>query len=363
MPRALLAAFALLAPACAAQERPPADVAPAPLTLVAELELPEVAGRLDHLALDAGRARLFVAALGADGVEVVDLAAGRWLRRLDGLAEPQGLLFLPELDRLLVTCGGAGTCVAYDGETLAPVRTVEVGADADNLRLDARRGEVLIACGEALAVLDARTLELRARIALGGGHPEGFQLTPDGARALVDVPAARAVVVVDLERREVTGRWTLEDARANYPLALVPAASDSPARALCLVGCRAPAELHVRALADGAPLQHLELSGDVDDVFHDARRERVYAACGAGYVDCFERTAAGLGARVRVPSAPGARTCLWVPARDRLYVAAPRRDGRAARVLVFAPSDASHARPAADDATPRGAPGSGRRSR
>src|SRR3954471_17887879 len=61
------------------------------LGLVRSIELPHVEGRIDHLALDADGQRLFVAALGNNTVEVVDVRAGTHLKSLPGFREPQGI--------------------------------------------------------------------------------------------------------------------------------------------------------------------------------------------------------------------------------------------------------------------------------
>jgi hypothetical protein len=66
-------------------------IAGAPLALQSKIPLGEVSGRIDHLAIDPKRQRLFVAELGNNSVGVVDLAAGKVMRRIDGLSEPQGV--------------------------------------------------------------------------------------------------------------------------------------------------------------------------------------------------------------------------------------------------------------------------------
>src|SRR5947207_14808378 len=81
--------------------------AAAPLELVATIEMPGVKGRIDHLAADVKGRRLFVAALGNDTVEVLDLATGRRTKSLAGFGEPQGLAYLPEQNRLYVANGSA----------------------------------------------------------------------------------------------------------------------------------------------------------------------------------------------------------------------------------------------------------------
>jgi hypothetical protein len=65
----------------------------------------------------------------------------------------------------------------------------------------------------------------------------------------------------------------------------------------------------------------LSLCGDADDVFFDDRRQRIYVSCGAGEVAVFERSAAGWEQIAPVRTAGGARTALFVPELDRLFVA------------------------------------------
>src|SRR5215475_7640061 len=98
-----IAVFLLLRAAAWAQE-------PQALTLRTKIELPHVNGRIDHLTADLKGQRLFVAALGNQTVEVLDIQAGKHLRSLTGLAEPQGLFYDPSTNRLFAACAkdGAG---------------------------------------------------------------------------------------------------------------------------------------------------------------------------------------------------------------------------------------------------------------
>src|SRR6185295_10584065 len=75
----------------------------APLAPAGMIELPTVRGRIDHLGLDLVRGRLYVAALGNDTVEVVDLNAGARKRSLHGFVDPQSAVLVPGLDRLFVS--------------------------------------------------------------------------------------------------------------------------------------------------------------------------------------------------------------------------------------------------------------------
>jgi DNA-binding beta-propeller fold protein YncE len=120
-----------------------------------------------------------VAALENDSVEIVDLQGQKLLkslRGLDGLREPQGILYLPDCDRVVVANAGSGMCLVLDGESFAPVAKVDVGSDADNLRYDAKHKRVCVAYGNGgLATVDAQSWKVSERIKLTD-HPEGFQV-------------------------------------------------------------------------------------------------------------------------------------------------------------------------------------------
>jgi hypothetical protein len=75
-------AFVLAGLLSAGLGRPAAADPAQPLVLEQKIPLGEVSGRIDHLAIDLARERLFVAELGNNSLGVVDLAAGKLLRRI-----------------------------------------------------------------------------------------------------------------------------------------------------------------------------------------------------------------------------------------------------------------------------------------
>lgn len=324
VPLAVSIAAALAALAAAA---PPA---PAPLRLETKIELPGVRGRIDHMSVDPKSRRLFVAALGNDTVEVVDLAAGRRVQTIRGLAEPQGVLVLPELNRLVVANGRDGSVRTFDATSLAPLRSFQVGEDADNLRRGVEAGTVWVGYGEgALRSIDVSGGALGGDVKLGA-HPESFQLEPQGPRIFVNLPDAKNVSVVDRARGRVVASWPTGDAAANFPMAL-----DAAGRRLFVV-CRTPPRLLVYDTGSGAVVAGLPTVGDSDDVFYDAAARRVYVTGGEGAVvvyrqldtDHYEEMA-------RLPTAKGARTSLFSPDLGQLFVAA-RAEGRApAAIWVY----------------------------
>src|SRR6516162_6812757 len=155
------------------------------LTLKEKIPLGAVKGRIDHMAFDPARKRLFVAELGNNSLGVVDLQGHRLETRLTGLDEPQGVAFVPGADRLFIANGGNGAVEMRQGEDLSLIETISLGSDADNIRADGE-ARVIVGYGEGgLAVLDAKTGERREDVALAA-HPESFQLDQKDNRIFVN---------------------------------------------------------------------------------------------------------------------------------------------------------------------------------
>jgi DNA-binding beta-propeller fold protein YncE len=269
-----------------------------------------VSGRIDHLGIDLRRKSLLVAELGNNSLGVIDLTAGKVLRRIAGLSEPQGVAYVPFSDSVFVANAGDGSVRVLGGEDLAPIGRIELGDDADNVRVDTARNRVLVGYDKgALAVIDPASLSKIADIRLKA-HPEGFQINETGTQVFVNVPDAREISVVDLASGS-TGSLPVEGAGSNFPMAI-----DGEAHRV-LVVFRSPPTLMALSSQDGHVAAQIETCGDADDVFVDRKRGRVYVSCGEGVVDVLEPDEAGYRRLARVPTVAGARTSLFVPELDR----------------------------------------------
>lgn len=301
----------------------------APLRLVQTIPLPGVSKRIDHLAVDVPGQRLFVAALGNGTLEVVDLRAGARAKSVPGLSEPQGVGYLADAGRVIVAAAG-GSVHTFDARTFQQLSTMRGLDDADNVRIDAAAGRVWIGYGSgALLALDAASGKRVAMLPLPG-HPESFRLESGGSRTYVNIPTAKQVAVVDRAAPKVIATWPLPKYQKNYPMAL-----DEKDQRL-FVGARAPATLVVLDTASGKQVAAVRCVGDTDDLFYDADRRRVYVIGGEGFVDVFDQRDPDHYARAaHLATAPGARTGLWVPELNRLYVAARDQGGKPASILVL----------------------------
>src|ERR1051325_6546295 len=63
------------------------------LQLLQTIPMPGVKGRFDHFAMDADGKRLFVAALGNNSLEVLDVASGKRVHTIPGLHKPTGVVY------------------------------------------------------------------------------------------------------------------------------------------------------------------------------------------------------------------------------------------------------------------------------
>ena len=308
-----------------------AQTASAPLILEAKIPLGQVSGRIDHLGIDVKRRRLLVAELGNNSLGVVDLAAGKVLSSIAGLSEPQGVAYVPFADSVFVANAGDGSVHVLRGENLTPIGRIELGDDADNVRVDTARHRVLVGYGKgALAVIDPVSLSKIADIRLKA-HPEGFQIDDTGTQVFVNVPDAREISVVDVATGS-TGSLPTQGAGSNFPMAI-----DGDAHRF-LVVFRSPPTLMALSSQDGHVVAQAETCGDADDVFVDRKRRRVYVSCGQGVVDVLELVEAGYRRLARVPTVSGARTSLFVPELDRLFVAVRAGSNEPAAIWVFRPA-------------------------
>jgi DNA-binding beta-propeller fold protein YncE len=302
----------------------------APLQLERKILLGDVRGRIDHMAVDTKRRRLFVAELGNDSVGVVDLTGGSVLRTIGGLDEPQGVGYEPSTDTLYVANARDGSLKLFEGDAYRAIGRIELGSDADNVRIDAAAGHVIVGYGDGgLALVDPATRTKVGNVPLKS-HPESFQIDASGDRIFVNLPEIHAMAAIDGKSGKPLASWPMDRA-GNFAMAL------DGERGRILVAFRSPPELWVFSMDDGRPISKVETCADVDDLFVDANRKRVYVSCRAGFVDVFEAADGAYRHSARIPTVTGARTSLFVPEMDRLFVAVRAGFAGPAAIWIFKP--------------------------
>jgi DNA-binding beta-propeller fold protein YncE len=305
--------IALASPAPAAE--------PATLELTQTIVLKGKAGKLDHLALDAKRDRLFLANTSNGTLDVVDLKAGKLLKQVAGQAGIQGVAYAADLDRVFVGLGSGGYCNVFDGADYKPLKTIKFADDADNVKYDRARGQAYVAHAEkALGVIDAKSFAVKADIKLPGAA-EGFDVA--SGKLFLVLPTPSQLVVIDPDKHSIVGTRPIAMASGGHPLAV------DEANKRIFVGCRKAPSVVVLDLDSGKELTSVPIPEGVDDLFYDAKRKRLYASCADGFVAVIRQLDADrYELAERVSTAKNAKTSLLDSDSGRLFVAVPRQEGK-----------------------------------
>jgi len=326
-------------PAAAA---PSAGSAPPALALYATIPMPQMTGTWDHLAVDPATARLFLSAQDEDTVDVVDL---RGLRPLDRIRHdfnrPQGEIYLPGLNRLVVTNGRDGAVRILDGRTYELLKTIQLSLGADMMAFDVKTGRLYAESGGTdskrgpgrVSVIDPLDGRIVAEIETGF-RAAAMAIETTRPRLYVAIPALDQVAVVDTEKGQIVGRIGTPGRPASIAL-------DERSHRLFVAtrtfeGDRRPPSFNVIDTETGALLGGAPSQDGVESMFFDAAHDRVYATGLEGLVQAFERAPSGnYQLAISLPTVPHAGTAQFVPELDLLCVALPPHDGRPAEVLAF----------------------------
>lgn len=308
-----------------------------PLQLEEQIPVPGVAGRIDHFTADVKRKRLFVSALGNNTVEVIDVFAGRVVHSIKGLAQPQGPLYVPGIDKLYVANAEDGKVRVYDGATYTLRKTIDFGKDPDNMRYDDASKTVFVGFGEddgGIAMIDPRTDERVGQVYKTEGHPESFQVEGSGGHIYANVPDAGSVVEsIDRKTGAVT-KWPIRGLRGNYAMAL----NEEDHRLFTIT--RKTPMMVILDTNTGNEVARLRAAGECDDVFFDAGRKRVYVIGGEGLISVFQQNDPNrYELLANVPSGIGIRTGYWFTKRDRFYVGVPAKGNEPAQVWTYEAED------------------------
>ena len=327
----LAAVFPLLT--ATAQTKPP-------LKRVEEMQFPaSVKNRLDHLGVDVDGKRLFVVGEEAHTVLVFDLNTGKVIQQIP-VEHPHAVLFRKDLDLIYITDEEKGALNIYDGKNYKLVKTVPLKVDADSIGYDPATTDLYIVNGgdnahETFTMLSAVNTTKAQKIAdikIDGDTLEAMALERNGDKLYLDNPAKNTVDVIDRKTNKMVAAWPVKLSKDNSTMAL-----DEPAHRL-FVGCR-EGKLVVFDTQTGKELQALPIGPRADDMTFDPASKRIYVISGGqGAVDVYqEKDPDHYESLGKVSSAPGAKTGLWVPELNRLFVSVPAQGAAAGKVLVYQP--------------------------
>ncbi len=301
------------------------------LKLVQTIDSLGKAGKLDHLVVDSKGQRLFLANKVNNTLDIIDLKAGKLLKQLPGQAGAQGVAYAADLDRIFVALGTGGFCNIFAGKDYKLLKTVKFADDADNVRYNARTNRVYVAHAEnALGVIDAKTFEVKADLKLSG-PAEAFQLSASQPRLYLNSPSSSEICVIDTDKNEIVGRHKITSAAQNYALAL------DDANHRLFIGCRKAPMVVIMDAGSGKEVAKVAIPADSDDVLYDAKRKRIYASCGEGYLAVIKQLDADHYEMLeKIATVKDARTSFFDAETSRLYLAVPRqKDKKGPEIRVY----------------------------
>ena len=316
---------------------------PEPLELVQSLRMPEVpwGPYADHMALDLKGRRLFATPQANKAVDVFDLNSGKLLRIITGFANPHAVFYQSDLDQIYVTDGGAGAVKIFNGADYQLLKTVQLKPNADGIQYDPEQKFLYVENGgrdagedySLLSIIDTTKGEKVGDIRIDADELEALVVDPSSSRLYVNLPDRNAIAVIDKDKRAVVATWPITKGSTNMAIGL------DVAQHRLYVGCRSSDVRGTIVVIDtqtGKELDALAIGGWVDYLAFDGKRNRIYASCGVGEVYTYEEQKDGSYRELpAIDTAVMAKTALYSPELDQMFVAVPHLGGTIAQVRVF----------------------------
>src|SRR5665213_1139960 len=294
-----------------------------PLKVVATTALPGFSGDFDHFGLDLKGKRLFLAAEDHKTVEVFDLD-GKHLKSITGFGQPHAILYMPDVNKLIVTDGdGFGMVELVSGEDYKILSSIKLPPGVDGATFSPAREEYYVESGgeetggqtHKINIIDTKLFKLVGDITLPGKHSEAMAITRDGKKMYVNLTGPKEVGVVDLDTRQLIARWPITGAETPNSMAL-----DEPNHRL-FIATRNPPKFFVFDTDSGKIVTTLSISAFNDDMWFDLARRRIYLSGSESTTVLAQSDADHYTFVADVPTGYRAKTSLYVPQLNRFYAA------------------------------------------
>lgn len=313
-----------------------------PLRLVQTIPLPSVKGRIDHMDVDVKGQRLFVAGLENGTLEVVDLKAAKGTRSIPGFKAPQGIAYIPSLNKIFVASNDDGMVRVFRGDTLELINTIHLDLGCNRVAYDPHTGLLYVGYGGKVAgkdhgevgIINAKTEKHVGDIDVGLRAAE-ILMDKSGQTLFVFDNIASKIQMIDARKRAMVAAWQVSSQRPG------DGAFDEASHRL-LIGTRMPPTMTVMDSQTGKEIMSLPTVEGMDGVYYDAVHKRVYVSGGrdadVGYVFVYQQTDADHYEQTgKISTRTFAGTSFWSPELNRYYVAAAANDKEVAAILVFEP--------------------------
>lgn len=313
---------------------PPANAAPA-LRKVAEVDLPGPPGqRFDYMRIDDAGRRLFVTHLGAGQIYVVSLSDLSVAGTVAGTPRVEDVAHVPELNRLYTSNWGDNTIGVVDLATLTVVERIPTANKPDGIEYAAAAGKVYVSneLARVVSVIDVRSNQTVKTIRFPSetGMPRYDAVA---GKVYVNLQDVDMIAVIDVHTDAVEAEIALPGCNGNHGMAL------DVAKRRAFVACAGNNVLVVVDLDRRQVIGRFNIGRGSDFVDFDAALGRIYVPCSDGTLAIIQQDDADhYRALDPLPVSPGVHTVAVDPTTHRVYVAEQIAGGRAvARLVVYEP--------------------------
>jgi len=309
-----------------------------PLRLIQTIFLPGYVGDFEHFAADLKGNRLFLIAEDHKTVEVLDMRTGRRLRTITGFGQPHAIEYLASPNSLIVTEGDAesGAVDLVSASEFKILNKIMLPTDVDGGVFNPVNKYYYVESGgqgqdaktHLLSIIDTQSFKRIGDITLPGTKSEAMAIDHSGRKLYVNLRDPDEIGVVDLVTAQLVAQWPIPEAKSQNALVL-----DEPNHRL-FSATHTPPKLFVFDIENGKVIASLPCAVNSDDMGYDPVRKRIYIT-GDGEASVFKQQDADHYVHIaEVPTGYRARTSIFVPELNRLYLGVASRGKREAGKLA-----------------------------
>ena len=309
-----------------------------PLRLIQTTFLPGYVGDFEHFAADIKGNRLFLIAEDHKTVEVLDIHTGKRLHTITGFGQPHAIEYLPGPNSLIVTEGDgeSGAVDLVSASNYKILDKIKLPTDVDGGVYNPVKKYYYVDSGgqgkdaktHLLSIIDTQSFKHIGDITLPGTKSEAMAIDHAGKKLYVNLRDPDEIGVVDLSTGQLIARWPIPEAKNENALVL-----DEPNHRL-FSASHTPPKLFVFDLDTGKVIASLPCAENSDDMGYDPVRKRIYITGDGSTSIIVQQDADHYVSVAELPTGYRAKTSIFVPELNRLYIAVSSRGKRAGGKLV-----------------------------
>jgi YVTN family beta-propeller protein len=283
-----------------------------PYTKIAEIAIGG-GGGFDYLTVDSARKRLYV----THGTEVVviDTTNKTIVGRIADTPRVHGIAIAPN-GRGYTSNGGENKVSVVDLKTLQTLSKVDTDANPDAILYEPNLKEIYAInhTGKSVTVIEAATGKVVATIPLAGVAETGAA-DPSLGRVFVNIEDKNSIDVIDITTHKVVANWPVAPAESPTGMAI-----DTMSHRLFVGG--GPSMVMIDAKT-GKVLASAPICRGTDATQFDAKTKMAFSSCSDGHITAVKVDGPDkLTVAQTIETTRGARTMALDPATHRLYTAA-----------------------------------------